>query len=128
MTYVGWVEVTIRLVGSAAEFHVPVLVMKGNQQPHPIISFNVIEHVVTNSQTNEGNVEDEKLITMVTKAFPNLQKNMARAFIKAASVECTSEYLVRTACHGVNVPSHSIMQVKSRVQNKPLKEDTMLVF
>lgn len=30
MQFVDWVEVTIRLVGSTAEFHVPMLVMKGN--------------------------------------------------------------------------------------------------
>ncbi len=74
MPYAGWVEVTVRLVGSTAEIHVPMLVMKGNRQPRPIIGFNVIEHVVTNSQTKEGNVEDGKLIKTVTKAFPNLQK------------------------------------------------------
>lgn len=55
MPYVGWVEVTVRLVGSTAEFHVPILFMKGNQQLRPIIGFNVIKHVVTNSQTKEGN-------------------------------------------------------------------------
>ncbi|KAL1278521.1 hypothetical protein QQF64_025194 [Cirrhinus molitorella] len=126
--YVGWVEVSVRLVGSSAEFHVPMLVMKGNQQPRPIIGFNVIEHVMTSSQTKEGNAEDGNLIKTVTKAFPNLPKRMARAFIKAVSVERTSEYLVRTAHHGVNVPSHSIMQVKCKVHAKPLKEDTMLVF
>ncbi len=74
MPYAVRVEVIVRLVGSTAEIHVPMLVMKGNRQPRPIIGFNVIEHVVTNSQTKEGNVEDGKLIKTVTKAIPNLQK------------------------------------------------------
>lgn len=73
-------------------------------------------------------LKDEKLIKTVTKAFPNLQEKITRVFIKALSVKRTSEYLVSTACHGVNVLSHSIMQVKCKVHTKPLKEDTMLVF
>lgn len=72
MPYVGWVEITLRLVGSAAEFQVSILIMKGNRQPRPIIGFNVNKHFVINSQTKEGTVEDEKLIK--TKALPNLQE------------------------------------------------------
>lgn len=53
---------------------------------------------------------------------------MARAFIKAVSAERSSKYLVRTACQGVNVPNHSIIEVKCIVHTKPLKEDTMFVF
>lgn len=83
---------------------------------------------MTNSQTKEGNVEDEKLIKTVTKVFPNLPKKKGKAFIKAVSAEQNSEYLMITSCRVVNVTRHSIMQVKCRVHTKPLKEDTLFVF
>lgn len=37
MPYVGWVELTFRLAASTEEFHLPMFVMKGSQQPRPII-------------------------------------------------------------------------------------------
>lgn len=75
MPYVGWVEVTFRLAANAEEFHVPMLVMKGSQQPRPIIDFNVIERVVINSKRKQENDEEsEKLIKAVKMAFPNVKK------------------------------------------------------
>lgn len=129
MPYVGWVVLTFRLAASAEEFRVPMLVMKGSQQPRPIIGFNVIERVVINSQENQTNVaEQEKLIKTVKMAFPNLKKKTVKAFIKAVSVERTSEYLVKTACQRISVPCHGAVQVKCRIHVKPFKEDTTLVF
>lgn len=127
MPYVGWIEVAIRLDGSTDELHVPMLVMRGNQQPRPIIGFNVIERAVINSQTKEGVLENEKLIKTVTKAFPNLKKRTAKAFIQAVSIERTTEYSVRTN-HRVSVPSHSVMQIPCKIHAKPLKKDTVFVF
>lgn len=127
MPYVGWIEVTFRLTANSEELHVPVLVMKGNQQPRPIIGFNVIERVIINSLTSK-NGEEEELAKTVKMAFPTLKKTTAKAFIKAVSVERTSEYLVRTACQRVSIPSHTAVQVKCRIQTKPFKEDTTLVF
>lgn len=120
---------TFRLAAGSEEPHVPVLVMRGSQQTHPIIGFNVIEHVIVNSQKNQtNNAEEEKLRKTVHTAFPNLKKKTVKAFISAVNVERTSEYLVRTACQRVSVPSHSAIQVKCRINVKPLKEDTTLSF
>lgn len=129
MPYVGWVELTFRLAASDEELHVPMLVMKGSQQPRPIIGFNVIERIVINSQEKQTNdTEEEKLIKTVKMAFPNLKKGAVKAFIKAVCVERTSEYLVRTACQRISIPSHSAVQVKCKIHVKPFKEDTTLVF
>lgn len=68
----GWVEITFRLVAGTEELHVPMLVMKGSQQPRPIIGFNVIERVIINSQKDQTNdLEVEKLMQTVKMAFPN---------------------------------------------------------
>jgi len=84
MPYVGWVEVTFKLAAGVEEFHVPMLVMKGSQQPRPIIGFNVIERVVINSQNNQtNNTWEERLINTVKMAFPYLKKKTAQAFVKA---------------------------------------------
>lgn len=122
MPYVGWVEVTFRLADGTEEFHVPMLVMKGSQQPRRIVGFSVIARVVINNQVNQTNdVEGEKLIKTAKMAFPNLKKKTVKAVL---SVEWTGEYQVRTACQRMSIPSHSAVQVKCRIHAKPLKEDT----
>uniref|UniRef100_A0A3Q2EEI4 Gypsy retrotransposon integrase-like protein 1 n=1 Tax=Cyprinodon variegatus TaxID=28743 RepID=A0A3Q2EEI4_CYPVA len=72
--------------------------------------------------------EREGLIKIVKAAFPSLKKGNEKAFIKAVSVERISEYLVRTACQRMHVPSHSAVQVKCTINARPFKEDTTLVF
>lgn len=129
MPYVGWIEVTFRLEGAADEFHVPMLVMRGSQQSCPIIGFNVIERVVISSQNNQTNtVTKEKLIKTVKLAFPNLKKRKAEALIIAVSVERMSEYLVKTACQRMTIPSHCAVQVECRILARSFKDDTTLLF
>lgn len=129
MPYVGWVEVKFQLAAGSEEFIVPVLVIKGNKQPRPIIGFNVIERIVLNSQEDQSNdIQMERLIKTVKMAFPNLKRDTVKAFIQAVSVSRRSEYFVRTAGPKVLIPSHTTVQVNCRVCVKPFKEDTTLVF
>uniref|UniRef100_A0A8C6LDR0 Gypsy retrotransposon integrase-like protein 1 n=1 Tax=Nothobranchius furzeri TaxID=105023 RepID=A0A8C6LDR0_NOTFU len=129
MPYVGWVEVLFKLAAGPQEFYVPVLVMKGSQLSRPIIGFNVIEHIITNGQAEMNNNEaKEGFLKSVKMAFPTLKRGNEKAFIKAVRVERACEYLVKTACSRMSVPSHSTLQVKCRINVRPFKEDTMLVF
>ena len=56
--YVGWVELTFKLAADAEELHIPVLIIQGHQQSHPIIGFNVIERVVMDSQKEQNKKTD----------------------------------------------------------------------
>lgn len=129
MPYVGYVEVTFSLAADAKELHIPVLVLKGNQQPRPILGFNVIECLVINSQqTQTEYTHPENLAKTVEIAFPSLKRNQIRAFINAVSTEQMCEYPVKTMIGKITVPKHSAVQVKCRVQARPFEEDTTLVF
>ncbi len=70
MPYLGWIETTFRLVSEtdpAKELLIPVLVMKGCHLSHPIIGFNVIEHILENTKK-------DKQYNTVRKAFPSLKR------------------------------------------------------
>lgn len=65
MPYLGWVEITFRLapeINQTKELIIPVLVMKGGHLSHPIIGFNVIEHILANTEKT------------VKKASPSLKR------------------------------------------------------
>ncbi len=129
MPYTGWLEVSFKLSASDDELLIPVLVLRGNQQPCPIIGFNVIKHLVMNStQDQTKHRGKEKLVKTVTVAFPHLRKNRAKAFINAVSVGQPCEYNVRTANERVNVPERSSIQIECRVQAPPFKENKTLIF
>ncbi|KAL6485538.1 hypothetical protein MHYP_G00049300 [Metynnis hypsauchen] len=127
--YVGWVELTFKLAANAEELHIPVLIIKGHQQSHPIIGFNVIERIIIDSQREQNkNMDEEKFMKTVKMAFPNLRRKNIKTFIKAVGVERSSEHLVRTACQMFSVPKHSVAQVECRIHSKPFREDTVLAF
>ena len=102
MPYVGYVEVTFSLAADAkelqiSELQIPVLVLKGNQQPRPILGFNVIECIIVNSlQKQTEYTHPDNLVKTVEMAFPTLKKNQVRAFINAVSTEQMCEYSVKT--------------------------------
>ena len=92
MPYIGWVETTFELASKADQkklLIIPVLIMKGYNLSHPIIGFNVIEHILEKT-------EKTKRYSTVKKAFPSLKRNKVRAFIHAVSAEQTDEYAVKT--------------------------------
>ncbi|KAJ8265741.1 hypothetical protein COCON_G00148400 [Conger conger] len=95
--------------------------MKGWYLSHPIIGFNVIEHILTRTETT-------KLHSTVRKAFPSLKRNKVGAFIKAVSAEQEDEYTVKTNKEGTAVSKRSIMQISCRVAAQPFKEDTTMLF
>ena len=129
MPYIGWLEVSFKLTANDEELLIPMLVLKGNQQPCPIIGFNVIEYLVVNSVLDQTKHRDkEKLLKTVKIAFPHLRKNRAKAFIKAVSVGQPCEHNVRTANERVSVPKRSALQIECRVQAPPFKEDKTLIF
>jgi len=129
MPYVGWVEIPFKLTASDSELLVPVLVLKGCQQQCPIIGFNVIEHLVSESMKEVTNSEEkEKLLKAVKIAFPHLKKNKATTFIKAVGVGQTHEYNVKTTKERVTVPKQSSVFVECKVQAKTFNEDITLIF
>lgn len=126
MPYLGWIETTFQLVpvtDPTKELIIPVLVMKGRQLSHPIIGYNVIEHVVTTSNTKR--TEQYKT---VRNAFPHLKRSTVRAFIQAVSAEQESEYAVKTKKEEIIVPKHCNMQVSCRVAAQPFREDMTMLF
>lgn len=127
--YIGWVELTFKLSVNAEEIQIPVLIVRGHQQPCPIIGFNVIERVVMDSQKKPNiDSDDETLMKTVKTAFPALKRREVKAFINAVSAERAGEYLVKTACERLNVPKHSIIHVECRIHARPFQENTELVF
>ena len=124
MPYLGWIEVSFQLATEtewAEELIIPVLVMKGRHRSHPIIGFNVIEHILTKTERN-------RQYYAVRKAFPNLKRNKVKAFIQAVSADQVSEYVVKTSRERVTVPQHSKIDVNCRVVTQPFKEDITLLF
>ena len=124
MPYLGWIETVFQLASEtdqAEELIIPVLVMKGWHLSHPIIGFNVIEHILTKT-------EKTKRYHTVRKAFPSLKRNKVRAFIQAVSTEQEDEYAVKTKREEVAVSKHSSIQVNCRVATQPFKEDMTMLF
>jgi len=124
MPYLGWIETTFRLASEtdqAEELIIPVLVMKGWHLSHPIIGFNVIEHILTRT-------EETKQYSAVRKAFPSLKRNKVRAFIQAVSAEQVDEYTVKTKKGEVTVPKNSGIQINCCVAAQPFKEDMTMLF
>lgn len=124
MPYLGWIETTFRLASETdqtKELIIPVLVMKGCHLSHPIIGFNVIEHILTMT-------DKTKQYSTVKTAFPSLKRNKVRAFIQAVSAEQTDEYAVKTKKEKVAVPKHSSIQIECRVASQPFKEDMTMLF
>lgn len=124
MPYLGWVEITFRMISEtdpAKELTIPVLVMKGCHLSHPIIGFNVIEHILRS-------IEVTKRYITVRKAFPSLKRNKVRAFIQAVSAEQTDEYAVKTKKGMVAVPRHTSIQIECCVATQPFKEDMTMLF
>lgn len=124
MPYLGWIETTFRLISETdqmKELIIPVLVMKGCHLSHPIIGFNVIEHIM--AQT-----EKPQQYSTVRKAFPSLKRNKVRAFIQAVGAEQIDEYAVKTKKERVAVPKHTSIQIECRVVAQPFKEDMTMLF
>lgn len=129
MPHTGWVEVSFKLTANDEKLLIPVLVLRGNQQPCPIIGFKVIKYLVLKSLQGQTKTSDkEKLMKTVTLAFPHLRKNKAKAFINAVSVGQPCEHNVRTTNERINVPKRSSIQIECRVQASPFKEDKTLIF
>ncbi len=56
MPYSGWVELTFKLaspVTNEKELNIPVLVLKDQELPRPIIGYNVIEQIMRRSETSD---------------------------------------------------------------------------
>ena len=124
MPYLGWIETVFRLASEtdqAEELIIPVLIMKGWHLSHPIIGFNVIEHILTKT-------EKTKRYHTVRKAFPSLKRNKVRAFIQAVSAEQEDEYAVKTKKEEVAVSKHSSIQINCRVATQPFKENMTMLF
>lgn len=124
MPYLGWIETTFQLASETdqrKELIIPVLVMKGCHLSHPIIGFNVIEHILTKT-------EKTKQYSAVRKAFPSLKRNRVRAFIQAVSTKQINEYAVKTKRERVTVPKHTSVHIECRVVAHPFKEDMTMLF
>lgn len=124
MPYLGWIETTFRLVSETdqtQELIIPILVMKGCHLSHPIIGFNVIEHILAKT-------EKTKRYNTVRKAFPSLKRNKVRAFIQAVSAEQTDEYAVKTKKEMIAVSKHTNIQIECRVASQPFKDDMTMLF
>lgn len=124
MPYCGWIEMTFQLASGADQTEdliIPVLVMEGSHLSHPIIGFNVIEHILTKTKK-------PKQYSTVRKAFPSLKRNKVRAFIQAVSAEQEDEYAVKTKREEVTVSKHSSTQINCRVAAPPFKEDMTMLF
>lgn len=124
LPYLGWIETTFRLSSETdqrKELIIPVLVMEGCHLSHPIIGFNVVEHILANT-------ERTKRYSTVRKAFPSLKRNKVRAFIQAVSAEQTDEYAVKTNKERAGVPKHTSIQIECRVAAQSFKEDMTMLF
>lgn len=124
MPYPGWIEMTFQLASEtnlAKELLIPVLVMEGCHLSHPIIGFNVIEHILKTT-------EKTKQYSTVRKAFPSLKRNKVRAFIQAVSAERTDEYAVKTKKEIIAVPKHSSFQIECCIAAQPFKENMTMLF
>lgn len=130
--YVGWIEVTFRLPGENSDSRdpiIPILVTKGKHLSYPIIGYNAIELIVTNSTgENADPTCEEQLKRIVKMTFPRLETNHIQAFIELVKAEKSNEYVVRTPREKVLIPKRTSLQVECRIKMNPLKEDITLMF
>lgn len=132
MPYKGFIEVTFGLAADGAdpqELIVPMLVMRGGRLPQPILGFNVIEQMIKASTTEQlDTTRREQLNETLTTAFPSLESDNVTAFIDLVTTEHSCDYVVKTAKEKVIVPKHTSVQIDCKVQTRPLKKDTTLLF
>lgn len=132
MPYGGWVEVTFRLASPAErvkELVIPMLVLKGQQLPKPIIGFNVIEQVMKQKDTDNSDKEtNRQLYQTVVSAFPNLKRGKVHTFINLVTADDLGEYTVSTGKGSVNIPRHTIMQIQCKIKMPHVRQDSVLLF
>ncbi|KAJ0032062.1 hypothetical protein NQD34_002143 [Periophthalmus magnuspinnatus] len=124
MPYLGWIETSFQLVsgtGQPEKIIIPMLVMKGYYLPHPIIGYNVIEHILNKTAKAE-------VFNAVRKAFPSLKRNKVKAFVRAVSTDTENEFKVKTKKDRITVPKQSHIQVECRVAAQPFKQDMTVLF
>ncbi|KAJ7991697.1 hypothetical protein DPEC_G00286570 [Dallia pectoralis] len=105
-----------------------MLVMKGGCLPQPILGFNVIEQILKTSTTETDVRRREQLYKTVGAAFPTLDQKNVTTFIDLVTAEQSCDYVVKTTKEKVLVPKHTSVQIDCRVQLRPLKKDTTLLF
>ncbi len=132
MPYSGWVELTFKLaspVTNEKELHIPVLVLKDQELPRPIIGYNVIEQIMRRSETSGSlDVTNACLYRTVRSAFPSIKKKSVHTFINLVTTEGFSEYVVRTRKEPVNIQRHTVVQIQCLVKVPHVKQDTVLLF
>ncbi len=132
MPYSGWVELTFKLaspVTNEKELHIPVLVLKDQELPRPIIGYNVIEQILRRSETRGSlDVTNACLYRTVRSAFPSIKKKSVHTFINLVTTEGFSEYVVRTRKEPVNIRKHTVVQIQCLVKVPHVKQDTVLLF
>lgn len=124
MPYLGWIETTFQLISTTEpteKLTIPMLVMKGFQLTHPIIGYNVIEHILNRT-------EQAKQYSTVKRAFPSLKRNKVKAFIQAVSADTVDEFKVKTKKDCITVPKQSHLQVECRIATTPFKQDMTMLF
>ncbi len=132
MPYGGWVELTFKLAFSVTnekELHIPVLVLKDQELPRPIIGYNVIEQIMRRSETSGSlDVTNACLYRTVKSAFPSIKKKSVHTFINLVTTGGFSEYIVRTRKEPVNIQKHTVVQIQCLVKVPHVKQDTVLLF
>ncbi len=132
MPYSGWVELTFKLaspVTNEKELHIPVLVLKDQELPRPIIGYNVIEQIMRRNETSGSlDVTNACLYRTVRSAFPSIKKKIVHTFINLVTTEGFSEYVVRTRKEPVNIQKHTVVQIQCLVKVPHVKQDTVLLF
>lgn len=132
MPYKAFIEVTFGFAAEGAnpkELVVPVLVMKGGNLSQPILVFNVIEQIVKTSTTEAlDSAMTEQLHEMLKVAFPHLERENVPAFTDLVTAEQRYDYVVKTTKEKVIVPKHTSVQIDCKVQTRPLKKYTTLLF
>lgn len=89
----------------------------------------MIEQIINNSEQSAGTCT-KQLNETVRMAFPSLMKNNVQPLIELALASAASsyKYLVKTTKEKIDIPKGTSVQVQCRVQTKPVKEDTTLIF
>ncbi len=127
MPYSGWVELTFKLaspVTNEEELNIPVLVLKDQELPRPIIRYNVIEQIMRRSETSGSlDVTNACLYRTVRSAFPSIKKKSVHTFINLVTTEGLSEYVVRSRKEPVNIRKHAVMQIQCLVRVPHVKRD-----
>lgn len=92
---------------------IPILVTKGKHLSHPIIGYNAIELIVTNSTGESADPTcGEQLKRIVKMTFPRLETNHIQAFIELVKAKKSNEYVVRTSREKVLIPKRTSLQVE----------------